>query len=93
VYGSAHRYVVPGAKPAAAAGGGGAQRVDIIKSQRTEKLSVAIDPSEMEASEGLSEALLKEKYAKALQGEAQDDEERKRKRKKEKEQETRKFKF
>lgn len=92
VYGSAHRYVVPSAKAAAAAATGGAERVELMKSQRTEKLSVAIDPAEMEGGEGLSEALLKEKYAKALsQAQGDDDEERKRKRKKEAE--TRKFKF
>eukprot|EP00004_Rigifila_ramosa_P009687 TRINITY_DN2132_c0_g1_i1.p1 TRINITY_DN2132_c0_g1~~TRINITY_DN2132_c0_g1_i1.p1 ORF type:complete len:574 (+),score=161.23 TRINITY_DN2132_c0_g1_i1:78-1724(+) len=42
-FGSAHTYVVPGSTKGAA----GAQRVDLMKSQKTEGIDVALDPDEL----------------------------------------------
>jgi len=52
VFGSTFKYVTPGA-----------ERVDIIRSQRGEQVNVTLDPSDLEAAEsGLTEDLIKKKY-------------------------------
>lgn len=64
VYGSAHKYVVPAEGREKA--GRDRNKVDLIKSQKTEKINVTLDPSELETAEELNEDLIKKKYAKAL---------------------------
>jgi splicing factor 3B subunit 2 len=65
LYGSAHKYVIPGEKTAR-----DKSKLDLLKSQKTEKIAVTLDPTELEQSEELNEDLIKKKYAKALQDKA-----------------------
>jgi splicing factor 3B subunit 2 len=65
LYGSAHKYIIPGEKTAR-----DKSKVDLLKSQKTEKIAVTIDPTELEQAEELNEELIKKKYAKALQEKA-----------------------
>ena len=55
IYGSQHRYVVPG------------ERVDLIRSQRSEKMDVSLDPNDMEGEGGITEDLIRKKYEEKLQ--------------------------
>lgn len=52
VFGSNFRYVTPGA-----------ERVDLIRSQKGEQVNITLDPSDLEAAEsGLTEDIIKKKY-------------------------------
>jgi len=75
MYGSSHTYVVdktkipgtivpPPATASLAATAKGAERVDLLKSQKTEAIDIALDPSELST---LSEEALKKKYDKAVE--------------------------
>lgn len=69
MFGSSYKYVVPGSaggeKPKAKAGG--PQTVDLMKSQKTEKVAIALDPTEVENLEELDEGALKDRYERELQ--------------------------
>lgn len=63
--GSTHKYVLPGSAAAAAAAAktaSGSNRVDIIRSQRTEGVDIALAPEDLEG--GLDEAALKARFEK-----------------------------
>jgi len=72
LYGSAHRYVLPGAlvpSNSLVPGMGGsvsaprpANQVDLMKSQATEKIDITLNPSEVENLEELSKDILLKKY-------------------------------
>eukprot|EP01102_Stenamoeba_stenopodia_P008810 TRINITY_DN2575_c0_g1_i1.p1 TRINITY_DN2575_c0_g1~~TRINITY_DN2575_c0_g1_i1.p1 ORF type:complete len:601 (-),score=252.13 TRINITY_DN2575_c0_g1_i1:78-1880(-) len=50
--GTAHKYVVPGAP----------EKVDLMKSQKSESVNITLNPSELENMEGLPEDLLRKKF-------------------------------
>jgi len=60
MFGSAHKYVIPEKKELK-----NKNKVDLIKSLATEKLDIALNPSEVENMEDL-EGVLKKKYEQAL---------------------------
>jgi hypothetical protein len=51
-------------------GGKGKDKVDLIKSQKTEKVSITLNPAEVEEMDTLSDDLLKKKYEQYLQEKA-----------------------
>eukprot|EP01103_Thecamoeba_quadrilineata_P012780 TRINITY_DN337_c4_g1_i1.p1 TRINITY_DN337_c4_g1~~TRINITY_DN337_c4_g1_i1.p1 ORF type:complete len:569 (-),score=175.09 TRINITY_DN337_c4_g1_i1:20-1702(-) len=61
VYGSSHKYVMPGA----------AERVDLMKSQKTEKVNVTLNPSDLENTDGLEE-ILKKKFEEQMEAQKGD---------------------
>jgi len=63
LFGSAHKYVIPGEQPKQLKSG--LNKVDLMKSQATEKLDIALEPTEIENMENL-EGVLKSKYEAAL---------------------------
>jgi len=83
-YGSSHKYVIPEKEKAGGGkeGGGGSSsgsgsssksqkdKVDLIKSQKTEKVSITLNPTEVEEMDTLSDDLLKKKYEQYLQEKA-----------------------
>lgn len=54
-------------------GKGGKEKVDLIKSQKTEKVSITLNPSEVEEMDTLPEDLLKKKYEQYLQEKADEE--------------------
>jgi splicing factor 3B subunit 2 len=62
LYGSSHKYVIPGEKKESK----GKDKVDLIKSQKTEKVSITLNPSEVEDMDTLTDDLLKKKYEQYL---------------------------
>merc|ERR1712137_664182 len=58
MFGSQHRYVMPGKE----------ERVTMMKGQRADKMEVSLDPTElMEVDEGITEDLIRKKYDDTLQ--------------------------
>jgi len=67
LYGSSHTYVINQAaagKAGGVAAAGGPEKVDIIRSQKTEGVDIALDPSELST---LTEEALKKRYDKAVE--------------------------
>ena len=58
LYGSSTKYVVPGS----------AERVDLMKSQKGDKVDITLNPTELsQLEEGLTEDMLKKKYKEQLE--------------------------
>jgi len=62
VYGSSHKYVISTEKKEPKA----RNAVDLIKSQKGEKVDIALNPGEVENLEDLTEDIIKKKYEQAL---------------------------
>jgi len=62
LYGSSHTYVMNQSAASSATKGG--ERVDLMKSQKTEAIDIALDPSELSS---LTEESLKKRYDKAVE--------------------------
>lgn len=62
---STHKYNLPGNAPAPKEPKN-KDRVDLIKSQKTEKVAITLNPSDLENMEDLDESVIKKKYEQAL---------------------------
>lgn len=70
-YGSSHKYVIPEKEiKTKDSGAKGKDKVDLMKSQKTEKVSITLNPSEVEEMDTLTDDLLKKKYEQYLQEKA-----------------------
>jgi splicing factor 3B subunit 2 len=70
-YGSSHKYVIPEGKEKAKEGAVKSKdKVDLIKSQKTEKVDITLNPSEVEDMDTLSDDLLKKKWDQRMQEKA-----------------------
>jgi len=69
-YGSSHKYVLPTTEKEKKEGKGNKDKVDLMKSQKTEKVSITLNPAEVEEMDTLSDDLLKKKYEQYLQEKA-----------------------
>jgi len=58
MFGSSHKYTIPSGESKQAK----ANRVDLMKSQKTENVNITLNPSEVEDMDTLSDDLLKKKY-------------------------------
>jgi len=63
LYGSSHKYVIQGDKKEPK----NKNQVDLIKSQKTEKMEITLDPSEVEHLENLNKDVLSKKFDQAMQ--------------------------
>ena len=63
MYGSSHKYVMPGQS--------GPEKVELFKSQKTEKMDVTLNPTDFGESEGLTEDLIRRKYQEQIEAEKQ----------------------
>jgi len=68
-YGSSHKYVVPSEKTK----GSSKDKVDLIKSQKTEKIDITLNPAEVEEMDTLSDDLLKKRFEQRMQEKADAD--------------------
>eukprot|EP01111_Echinosteliopsis_oligospora_P013433 TRINITY_DN4819_c0_g1_i4.p1 TRINITY_DN4819_c0_g1~~TRINITY_DN4819_c0_g1_i4.p1 ORF type:complete len:672 (+),score=274.45 TRINITY_DN4819_c0_g1_i4:86-2101(+) len=79
LYGSSHKYVVPSSDKAKITNttnsSGGKDKVDLMKSKRTEQVNITLNPSDMEDMDTLHEGsdLLKRKYEQVLSDKAEAD--------------------
>jgi splicing factor 3B subunit 2 len=71
-YGSSHKYVIPseGKEKAKEGAVKSKDKVDLIKSQKTEKVDITLNPSEVEDMDTLSDDLLKKKFEQRMQEKA-----------------------
>ena len=75
-YGSSHKYVIPseGKEKGNKEAGGAVKskdKVDLIKSQKTEKVDITLNPAEVEDMDTLSDDLLKKKWEQRMQEKAE----------------------
>jgi len=68
VYGSSHKYIIPATEKKELKA---KNTVDLMKSQKGEKIDIALNPSEVENLEDLSNDVLKKKYDQAMSEKSQ----------------------
>jgi len=64
VYGSSHKYVIPSGDKAKEPKS--KDKVDLMKSQKTDKVSITLNPSDLETMDELNTDVIKEKYEQVL---------------------------